>query len=370
MIRSTTYSFDAHIQLFHPPRIKRLRKDTQATNKKAARVFAESWIEKVRREDREGITSQMMLWSGLHTYVSDYSSVKNRHWQDHKLCLRRIRGEINGLPPLKDTLISQLQPSAISKLVASRLRAGLAASTVNKEVMFLSGALKWLNINYKVALPEIEWSSFTQQTFKKKRWATPSQLQDILQHIKSPDQRDAFVLLITTGARLSEIITLRWDQVGADGLIHLERTKTGTEGAIGLTDAAQEILRRRWETRTSTFVFQSSRKSYPSPMSRPRQIDDAIKASSLNDDLDLVARNGKFTIHSLRDSFASILAQSGGHCLGEIQELLGHSSPVMTKKYAHLIPSEVARKAAVTLDSALDTKGLEIVTQTEHTVAA
>ncbi|MGB0699372.1 MAG: tyrosine-type recombinase/integrase, partial [Parvibaculales bacterium] len=63
-------------------------------------------------------------------------------------------------------------------------------------------------------------------------------------------------------------------------------------------------------------------------------------------------KKGKFTIHSLRDSYASILAQSGNHDLNEIRELLGHTTTAMTQKYSHLIPSEVTRKATATFDAA------------------
>jgi integrase len=42
--------------------------------------------------------------------------------------------------------------------------------------------------------------------------------------------------------------------------------------------------------------------------------------------------------HGLRHTYASWLISSGKVSLAEIQALLGHSSAVMTQRYAHLIP--------------------------------
>ncbi len=61
-------------------------------------------------------------------------------------------------------------------------------------------------------------------------------------------------------------------------------------------------------------------------------------------------KKGKFTPHSLRDSYASILIQSGEVALYDLQEILGHTTPQMTQKYAHLIPAEAGRKAKAVLE--------------------
>ena len=85
-------------------------------------------------------------------------------------------------------------------------------------------------------------------------------------------------------------------------------------------------------------------------------IDYAIAKSGINDDPVLVEKKGKFTIHSLRDTFASTLAQSGNHDINEIRELLGHTTTTMTQKYAHLIPDDLTRKATATFDAAFKTQ--------------
>jgi site-specific recombinase XerD len=51
-----------------------------------------------------------------------------------------------------------------------------------------------------------------------------------------------------------------------------------------------------------------------------------------------------FRIHDLRHSFASRVKR-GGADLYVVQRLLGHSSPLMTQRYAHLQPDDL--RAAV-----------------------
>ena len=61
-----------------------------------------------------------------------------------------------------------------------------------------------------------------------------------------------------------------------------------------------------------------------------------------------------FSIHSLRHTFASWLAIQGESLL-TIGALLGHKSPVMTKRYAHLSPDH-KRRAVELLEHSITQK--------------
>ena len=63
------------------------------------------------------------------------------------------------------------------------------------------------------------------------------------------------------------------------------------------------------------------------------------------------AELGDFTMHDLRHNFASLCLRQGKN-LSEIGMLLGHSSPNMTARYAHLMDDE-AHKAVVGISSEL-----------------
>jgi len=166
--------------------------------------------------------------------------------------------------------------------------------------------------------------------------------------------------MMQTGARSSEIRTLRWPQFSEnEGFLRIERTKVEgsehEEATLQLTEQCINVLKRRYRNRPrgereTEFIFPSPRYSKNQPVRRLSKIQAAIDKVGLNDDERLAAKKGRFTPHSLRDSYASILAQSGEVGLFEIQELLGHTTPQMTQKYANLIPKDVGRKAAKVWD--------------------
>ena len=53
-----------------------------------------------------------------------------------------------------------------------------------------------------------------------------------------------------------------------------------------------------------------------------------------------------FRIHDLRHSFASILINSGNATLYDVQYLLGHQSPQIGTRYAHLASSRLREVSA------------------------
>jgi integrase len=132
-------------------------------------------------------------------------------------------------------------------------------------------------------------------------------------------------LLILTGARAGEILSLRWEHVDlASGCLRLPTSKTGRK-LIHLNGPALEVLsncaRRRTE---SPWVIEGGKAGRPlvnirKPWHRMRQ------SAGLTD----------VRLHDLRHSFASV-AVAGGLSLPMIGALLGHSQPATTARYAHL----------------------------------
>jgi site-specific recombinase XerD len=51
-------------------------------------------------------------------------------------------------------------------------------------------------------------------------------------------------------------------------------------------------------------------------------------------------------VHDMRHTYASHYIMNGGN-LAELQSLLGHSSPMMTLKYAHMEPGFLEKKASI-----------------------
>jgi len=256
-------------------------------------------------------------------------------------------------------LTEELTAKHIYSHRSQRVRAGLAHSTINHEIYLVSGALEWLADTQEVGVPNILWKNLVLKTFKKKRWANVKQLKEILLAIDIPLYQDIAVLMMQTGARPSEIRTLHWPQfLENEGLLIIERSKVEDsqhgQATLQLTEKCADILRRRYRNRPtgkfeSEYVFQSERVRNQ-PVTTLHSIQHAIDKVGLNANERLVKKKGKFTPHSLRDSYASILAQSGEVGLFEIQQLLGHTTPQMTQKYAHLVPEQVGKKAKAIME--------------------
>jgi integrase len=204
------------------------------------------------------------------------------------------------------------------------LHAGMAATPIqaNRVVALLSAMLafavvplRWIPLN-----PADGVDRFPENSRRRYLTAEESIRLNICLQIESEDHpaEVAFIyLLILTGARCGEIAAARWDQV-QDGKIVLTEHKTDKRGSrreIHLPIAAQMILAELpRDTATITGV------KAPELFWRKLRVD---------------AGCPDLRMHDLRHSFASA-ALSAGFSLAQIGELLGHSSPNTTKRYAHL----------------------------------
>jgi integrase len=134
-------------------------------------------------------------------------------------------------------------------------------------------------------------------------------------------------LLLLTGCRKSEILTLQWDWVDFErGCLRLPDSKTGAK-VVPLAAAAMELLSGL--PRTSTFVLPAARgESHYSGLQKDWQrIRDRAKLGGLR-------------IHDLRHSFASF-AVADGHTLFMVGKVLGHKQTRTTEGYAHLAADPV-----------------------------
>ena len=154
----------------------------------------------------------------------------------------------------------------------------------------------------------------------------------------------AIRLLMLTGARLSEIQTLKWDYV-RNGFLALPDSKTGPK-RIELGAAAMQLLARAKRVRGNPYVITGMAEGeHWNDLQRPwRRI---RKKAQLPD----------LRIHDLRHSYAS-LAASDGESLPIIGKLLGHTQTQTTARYAHLAPASVRATAERITDAIAKAMGL------------
>lgn len=168
-------------------------------------------------------------------------------------------------------------------------------------------------------------------------------LGDVLREVEQegremPSAILAIRLLIYTGCRLSEIMTLQWDYVDLEArTLNLPDSKSGAK-KVFLGRPACELL-----------------ENAPRLAGNPWVITGTLPGARLNDLQPfwqrVRARAGipEVRIHDLRHTFAST-AIAAGHSLPIIGKLLGHTQVQTTARYAHL----AAQPAMIAADSITD----------------
>ena len=145
-------------------------------------------------------------------------------------------------------------------------------------------------------------------------------------------------MLLLTGCRKGEIITLKW-RYYREGKLFLPDSKVGPR-TVWLSSAARAILDGL--PRAATWVFPSPRMSGFLSAEALRQVWHGVRSDADLHDVRL---------HDLRHSYAS-MALAQGETVLTIGRLLGHRNPATTLKYTHLSDAMV-REAADAVGAAL-----------------
>lgn len=140
------------------------------------------------------------------------------------------------------------------------------------------------------------------------------------------------VIALSTGARYSEILYLKWSGVDLKRKIfYFMDTKNGENRAIPISLKAYELLKQHSKIRKINSEYVFTRPDGKKPVDLRHQWDEAIKKAKLDD----------FRFHDLRHTAASYLAMNGA-TLVEISEILGHKTMQMVKRYSHLTQKHTA----------------------------
>ena len=154
-----------------------------------------------------------------------------------------------------------------------------------------------------------------------------------------PEQVAVVRLLLLTGCRKGEILTLRWSDY-REGRLFLRDSKTGPR-TVWLSEPARNILDAL--ERKGRWVFPAFRTAGPQSKGRLDRFWWTLRAEAELDDVRL---------HDLRHTHASIALREGETVLA-IGRLLGHANPETTLKYTHL-SDVMTMEAAETVGAVLE----------------
>ena len=146
-------------------------------------------------------------------------------------------------------------------------------------------------------------------------------------------------LLLLTGCRKSEVLTLRWSDY-REGHLFLRDAKTGPR-TVWLSSAARSVLDRI--ERAGAWIFPGRRADGPA---HPTWLSPFWQRVRVEADL------SDLRLHDLRHAHATFALRQGESVLA-IGRLLGHANPQTTLKYTHLADAMI-REAVETVGALLE----------------
>jgi len=262
------------------------------------------------------------------------ASGKNGRWKPGTLKNMKALGDVHIVPRLGRRRVRDLTPEEVARwhldVAGQSTAARMALSTLSGLMLYAEDhGLRSVGTNPCRGLRKKQRGhrgKLLPAVTVRRLWKALDRLQEQL-----PDACDAVRLLVLTGARRSEILSLEWDRIVGSRAV-LEDSKTGPR-TIWLNAPARAILDGRRATASKQYVFPAPKLDGPIKV-----IDRAWTAIRKEADL------GPLRLHDLRHHFASV-AVSNGIDLRVVGQLLGHHDLDSTLGYAHLATDALAKSA-------------------------
>lgn len=262
-----------------------------------------------------------------------FEETYRRYWKGAK---SEKSSRINALKCV-NTLGPHLPPAAITEthidqMVFAFEREGIADATINRRLSALSKMLTHAHERgYIVRRPKIDRKKEPEHRI---RYITEEEEQHLIGYltlIGKMDMVDIVKVAIDTGMRMGEILNAKVQDL-SDGLITIWESKSGKARSIPLTTRAREVFERRAEMLGEGRFFAGITQSMV------RHNWDAARSHMG------LMRDPQFVPHAMRHTFCSRLVQRGVD-ITTISKLAGHSTVIVTMRYAHLSPDNL--KAAI-----------------------
>uniref|UniRef100_A0A7C4VRC5 Site-specific integrase n=1 Tax=Desulfatirhabdium butyrativorans TaxID=340467 RepID=A0A7C4VRC5_9BACT len=235
-----------------------------------------------------------------------------------------------GMKPLKD--ISAFDCERIKKRMRT---AGRADRTIEYVLAVLRQIFSYAK-RFKIFMGENPLLTVTKPKYdnRKQRFLTPEETTLLMETLKAKNRQLYLMAMISLhcGLRAGEIFSLTWGDIDPEkGLLMLRDTKNSETRFAFMTESLKQELLTLTPGKPSELVFKD--RSGKKITSISATWDRIVNGLGLNDGVE--DRRLKFTFHGLRHSFASNLVKIGVD-LYRVQKLLGHRTPKMTLRYAHL----------------------------------
>ena len=299
---------------------KRWRKKIHGTKKEAERAAVQRMKE---REDD-------ILFPERRTLKVTYGELADQYWELHgkelpgrsAMSMWKMLRDRFGNVKMKDLTSTRLQQFYNELLTEGGIKKeGLKSSTCNRYFAVL-GAVIEFGIKHDLwngKNPCIVVSKKPEDNVREVCW-TNDNLTKLFQHCKKQVQQIVRFAL-HSGMRRREIFDLDWSNVDVDtGVVYILQSKTHQKRIVPMSDNLKALLLEIGPKKFGK-VFVMKVSTFESAFKR------AKAKAGLKD----------MTFHDFRHTFATTFRVHNGS-MSNLQGILGHTTPRMTNRYAHLSP--------------------------------
>lgn len=265
------------------------------------------------------------------------------------------------LPKIGNLRLADVSPLHIEHLVSKLLDGGSSAKTTRNVVGLLQSIFSLAVDNDLVPRSPVREKHKPQVNRREKPVWSPEQLKLIVQGV--PDQhRGLFYCAMLTGARLGELLGLKWKNVNFDkqsleirqALWEGELVAPKTEGSVRTILFGPALLMALRLQKQNSKHIEAEDFVFCKPDGTPLN-PDVLRRDVLYPVLDRlgISRSSRAAgFHTFRHSAASIVNQQTGN-LKLVQRLLGHSNLGTTADVYTHTSTEAEREAALALEQAI-----------------
>lgn len=309
---------------------KKVRRSTGLKVQEATREYVRSLEESAKAElvessNKEPNESSPSLLEAIERFYNEKWCRDRSGEKQRKNAL--VAADIIG----KHKRLSEVSSKDLLRLKQVLFERGRAGSTVNRHIsaimVILNHACRYWEVLDRVPAVKREDES-ERVRLRVVSWDEEKKILAACDKIGDHDFRDLYVVLVDTGLRKNETLSLSYlssIDLG-NGIIKISSTQHKNKRAkeVPMSERVKEVLQERRKTHPQ-YPF---KETFPvdSPLRRLHKV---LKAAELPDEGDIV-------IHSLRHTFAARLANA--HVpIYEVSKLLGHTSVKTTEQvYGHM----------------------------------